>query len=147
MATLTSRISTTTLSSFATDLEIPTYLRSNGHFPGKRWLASSPWLSYLPPCHGTESLGINGTGFLQTRCASCRPTNNVKALKETHTNSNQWPGLVLSSSTTGLRLEMALLSLCWLCYSIITSSHHIEMTDAGLDGLCIREISVYHTNL
>jgi len=27
------------------------------------------------------------------------------------------------------------------------SSHHIETTDAGLDGLCIREISVYHTNL
>jgi len=29
----------------------------------------------------------------------------------------------------------------------ICSSHHIETTDAGLDGLCIREINVYHTNL
>jgi len=27
------------------------------------------------------------------------------------------------------------------------TSHHIETTDAGLDGLCIREINVYHTNL
>jgi len=27
------------------------------------------------------------------------------------------------------------------------TSHHIETTDAGLDGLCIREIKVYHTNL
>jgi len=29
----------------------------------------------------------------------------------------------------------------------IITSHHIEMTDAGLDGLCIREINVYHTTL
>jgi len=27
------------------------------------------------------------------------------------------------------------------------TSHHTETTDAGLDSLCIREISVYHTNL
>ena len=33
-----------------------------------------------------------------------------------------------------------------LTISYITS-HHIETTDAGLDGLCIREINVYHTNL
>jgi len=26
-------------------------------------------------------------------------------------------------------------------------THHIETTDAGLDGLCIREINVYHTTL
>jgi len=25
-------------------------------------------------------------------------------------------------------------------------SHHIETTDTGLDDLCIREITVYHTN-
>jgi len=30
---------------------------------------------------------------------------------------------------------------------LFITSHHIETTDAGLDGLCIREISVYHTNL
>jgi len=29
----------------------------------------------------------------------------------------------------------------------MSSSHHIETTDAGLDGLCIREMSVYHRNL
>jgi len=32
------------------------------------------------------------------------------------------------------------------CIHHITS-HHIETTDAGLDGLCIREINVYHTTL
>ena len=30
---------------------------------------------------------------------------------------------------------------------MFSSSHHIETTDAGLDGFCIREINVYHTNL
>ena len=30
---------------------------------------------------------------------------------------------------------------------VYTRIHHIETIDAGLDGLCIREISVYHTNL
>ena len=38
---------------------------------------------------------------LQTGCPSCHPTSSVKALKETQsTDPNQWPGLVLSSSTT-----------------------------------------------
>jgi len=33
----------------------------------------------------------------------CNPTTSVKALKGTQsTNPNQWPGLILSSSTTGL---------------------------------------------
>jgi len=33
-------------------------------------------------------------------------TNNVKALKETEgTDPDQWPGLILSSSTTGLLME------------------------------------------
>ena len=27
--------------------------------------------------------------------------------------------------------------------TVLGISHHIEMTDAGLDGLCIREINVY----
>jgi len=30
-------------------------------------------------------------------------------------------------------------------YHQYITSHHIETTDAGLDGLCIREITVYHT--
>jgi len=41
---------------------------------------------------------------------------------------------------------LSIVSLSVLLQSSITS-HHIETTDAGLDGLCIREISVYHTNL
>ena len=32
-------------------------------------------------------------------------------------------------------------------WKVATVSHHIETTDAGLDGVCIREINVYHTNL
>jgi len=32
-------------------------------------------------------------------------------------------------------------------HTLVITSHHIETTDAGLDGLCIREIRVYHTNL
>ena len=35
----------------------------------------------------------------------------------------------------------------YYCKAVTGLSHHIETTDAGLDGLCIREISVYHTNL
>jgi len=35
-------------------------------------------------------------------------------------------------------------SMAWLITDWSITSHHIETTDAGLDGLCIREISVYH---
>jgi len=42
-------------------------------------------------------------GFLHARCPSCHPTRSVRALKGTqNTNPNQWPGLILTSSTTGL---------------------------------------------
>jgi len=34
--------------------------------------------------------------------------------EHTSTNPNKWPGLVLSSSTTGLLLEVVLLPLCQL---------------------------------
>ena len=45
------------------------------------------------------------------------PTSSVKALKETQsTGPNQWPGLILSSSTTVLLTAGALLSLCPLSY-------------------------------
>jgi len=38
-----------------------------------------------------------------------QPTNSVKALKETgSTLPNQWPGFILSSSTTGLLVEAEL---------------------------------------
>ena len=35
----------------------------------------------------------------------------------------------------------------YYCKAVTGLSHHIETTDAGLDGLCIREINVYHTTL
>ena len=40
-----------------------------------------------------------------------------------------------------------LIFLACSCQELLLTSHHIETTDAGLDGLCIREINVYHTNL
>jgi len=54
---------------------------------------------------GTESLQISGTILPVTQ-----PLNNVKALKETQsTDPNQWPGLTLFSSTTGVLREGTLL--------------------------------------
>ena len=54
-------------------------------------------------------------GFLQAGCPSCHPTISVKALKgKKSTDPNQWPGLILSSSTTGLLMKQLLLSLHWL---------------------------------
>jgi len=49
------------------------------------------------------------------RCSSNRRGISVKALKGTRsTNHNQWPGLILSLSTTELLMEGALLPLSWL---------------------------------
>jgi len=56
--------------------------------------------------------------FLWARRPSCDPTISTKALKETQsTNCHQWPGLILSSSTTGLIMEGATLAL-WCQYHI-----------------------------
>jgi len=52
-------------------------------------------------------------GSEQTRCPSCHQTISVKALKGTQgTDPNQWPCLILSSSTTGLLMEGALFTVC-----------------------------------
>jgi len=56
---------------------------------------------------------ISETGLLQAGCPSRHPTISVKAVKGTQSsNPNQWPGLILSSSTTELLMEGALLPLC-----------------------------------
>ena len=47
----------------------------------------------------TISPGINGTGILWTGCASCQPTNSVRALKETQSIDHNH-GFFLTSSTT-----------------------------------------------
>ena len=63
--------------------------------------------------YGIKPLGISGMSFLWAGCPSCNPTISVKALKGTQcTNPNQWPGLILSSSITGLLREGVLLPSC-----------------------------------
>jgi len=48
-------------------------------------------------------------------CLACHPTISVKALKGTQsTDPNQWPGLNLSSSTTG-----SLMAVPWWCTNVI----------------------------
>jgi len=64
------------------------------------------------------------TYFLHARCPSCHPTNSVKALQETQsTDPNQWPGLILSSSTTGLLTELCC-SFCPLSNASTSSYTH-----------------------
>jgi len=46
--------------------------------------------------------------FSRAGCPSCHPTNSVKAVKKILT-PNHWPGLILSSSTTVLLMEGALI--------------------------------------
>ena len=49
--------------------------------------------------------------LLRDGCPSCHPAVSVKALKGTQdTDPNQWPGLILSSSTTGLLAPLRWLS-------------------------------------
>jgi len=56
--------------------------------------------------------GLVEQGFLQAGWQSCHPSISVKAPKATQsTNSNQWLGLILSSYTTGLLAEEALVPL------------------------------------
>jgi len=55
---------------------------------------------------------IEEWAVLRAGFPSSHRTTSIKALKVTQsTNSNQWPGLILSSSTTGLLMEEALLPL------------------------------------
>ena len=51
--------------------------------------------------------------LLQTRCSSCHQINSVKALQET-TSSDQWPSIILSTSTTRLLTKAATGPLCQL---------------------------------
>lgn len=50
--------------------------------------------------------------FMGVECPFCHPSVSVKALKGTQSiNPNQWPGLILLSSITGLLKEAVLLPL------------------------------------
>jgi len=53
-----------------------------------------------------EPLGLVERGILLVQCPSRHPTISVDALNGTQSiNPYQWPGLILSSSTTGLLIE------------------------------------------
>lgn len=75
-------------------------LQVNSRHPGESVLASTHgFFLYL---YWKRTFSISDTGFLWARSSSCDRTNSVRALKLTHcTDLNQWPGLILSLSTTG----------------------------------------------
>jgi len=78
-------------------LLLPTYFYFNSRFLVQPWLASS---------HQSSSSSLFQKRIfwdsVPARCPSCHPTNNVKALKETHsTEIHQWPGLIFSLSAIG----------------------------------------------
>jgi len=53
--------------------------------------------------------------FLRAGYSSCHLAISVEALKGTQSaDHNQWPGLILSLSSTGLLTEGVLLALQWL---------------------------------
>jgi len=88
------------------------HLNFNDCFPGTPPLASF---------HSVFSLHLfwkrmfgkkSGTGVTQAGCPSFHLTSSVRTLKRTQcTDNNQRPGLILSSSATGLITEEAFLSL------------------------------------
>jgi len=78
-------------------------------FPGEPGSASSPVDPPHPPVPEEDSWRLVEWVFLQVRCPSCHPAISVKApMKTQSTNPNHWPGLILSSSTTGLLTEKEL---------------------------------------
>ena len=74
-----------------------------------------PPLGFSATCSGREPLRISGWGCLWSGCPAYHPTMSVKALKGTQSNDrSSWPGLILSSSTTGLLVEGEFLLSCQL---------------------------------
>jgi len=73
------------------------------------------------PVTQNEARSAIGQGMLQAGCPCLHPTNSVKRLKETQTihpealkgtqsiDHNQWSGLILSLTTTGLLMERVLI--------------------------------------
>ena len=64
-------------------------------------------------CSGRQPQELVKRGFIQDGYTSCQPTISVKALNGTQsTDLNQWPGLILSLSTTWTPHGRALLPVC-----------------------------------
>jgi len=62
--------------------------------------------------------------FVLGQMFSCYTTIGIRSPKETNTNPDQWPGLILSSSTTRLLVE----GRCWCLYA---------GCDASTKGWCV----------
>ena len=75
----------------------------NGHCPARPGSAGSPMGPPHPAVSQENFRRLVERGSEQARCPSCHQTISVKALKGTQgTDPNQCPGLILSSSITGL---------------------------------------------
>jgi len=98
----------------------------NGRFSRWTWISRFPLGSSSSICSGIEPLGSVEYGW----CRSCHSTISVKALKRTQsTDPNQWPGLILSSSTTRLLMERTLPLYLIYTHNITDTSmniHHEE---------------------
>jgi len=71
--------------------------------PGWSRKRAVKWLWWWRCLFPKRPYQIDRTGFLWTRCPSCHPSIIVKHWRELKsTDPNEWPGLILSSSTTGL---------------------------------------------
>ena len=83
----------------------------NYHYYRWTWISRFPLGCSSPTCSGSEPLEICERAFYGPDDLPAI----VKALMGTQsTNPNQWPGLIFSSSITGLLTEGALLHLCQL---------------------------------
>ena len=115
---------------------ISSHLSFNGLIAGDPVLSGSPSLS-SSICPRRQSLGISGTGFTG-HVTFLSPSQLYKTMMETQsTDPNQWPGLIISSSTTGLLKEEVLLPLRWFSNastSTIISITHIQPFYGSFSG-------------
>jgi len=79
---------------------------------------SRSWWLYVPSCwlasfffqaFWKRTFGDKWHRFLRAGCPSCHPTNSVSIEGNTKHRPKQWPGLILSSSMTGLLMKAELL--------------------------------------
>jgi len=96
------RLVTHTPTQSQTTIIIILLLLFNGCFSTSTWVSRFPLGSSSFTFSGREPLGC----FYGPDVLPCHPIISVKALKGAHsTDPNQWPGHILSSSTTGLLIE------------------------------------------
>ena len=100
------------------------------------WISRFP-SSPPPPSVLKQNLPGQVVRVFMRRMSFLLLNHSVKALNGTQsTNRNRWPGLIFSSSTTGLLMVTTLLPLCWLSE---------EITAVIKLLLLLRCIAVLHT--